>query len=925
VQNINAALSAAACGDTIQIQAGASASITGPGQSITYAKTCPPGQEITVTTTKPDWLPVPPNRILPSYRPLLPAISLDGPIGSGAVVSIGSRSPVPSGLKFVGIAFLQNSGYSITSPGAAYSYWLNIGPVGTVPTDSPSLFPDNITFDRTLFYGTYEPDKSFASVGYLNTRSFNFINSYVGGINGLTATVYNGYVDTTVLRSGDGAQPLTITNNFFCCGWTEGMLTGGNPKNSFLGQPQGSQITFTNNVTVNALRFMPGTNVSIPNRPAIKNCFEMKEGSNSVFRYNTCYNSWANDYSQWFGAKMAHYLESAPRSFYNASSTASLSSGANGPNSRVTIRGANSNTWLLARGGIVIGLPKIASPVEGFYFNNGEWEYHKVINVVSTSPNFVLDVDQPYTNTYGTANTPYMTVANPWTTFSNVTIENNVFRDVATALEVDGGDTSDYCVTQTTCMNNLIFRNNLQLISNPQANFGAVSIQPSLIKATYGSNQSLLTHNQTVIMPSAHPSAQGLNSVFAFNFGNARTYTGLQVTSNAGGPTAFGGPLGSDLVANTTPDLIWANNSYLGTSSNENGASHYHLVCSGGRNCTGNVFDNQSSMNLDYHYRNAAANDFALIADAVAVCGATGSSPIQITTCNPHQFLRGQPVRIQGVGGVAAANGIYNLCTTGGMIDATHFPVCTSTNDPIGGSGQYTGGGTVVFANWQGGFDGTDVGVNPEFSPLLRYLSVSPMAHSALIRWLMPSAFTSVGCQAEVSANSGLLNDDSDYTVIDALRPDYFMRADSDQVNPLATQSRDGRLRWFQVGDPSTRIGDDGQSHDLSLASGTTYYYRIFCGGAMERGSFTTNASDSGNSSITVTARATASGASQVRVRYGVQANSLTTGAPVPCVTGCSLTIPATSGRPLIYYLDELDVNGNVVSPVTAPRVVAMP
>lgn len=924
VSNLNAAIAAAACGDTIEIEAGKAASITGPGQSVNYAKSCPVGQELIITTTMAGWLPDPSDRILPSYRPLLPAITLDGPIGNSAAILISGRSPVASGVKFVGVAFLQDSGYSITSPGTAYSYWIYDGPVPTYPTDTTNLFPDDITFDRTLFYGTYEPNKAFASVVMLNSRSFNFINSYIGGINGYTSTNLGGFGDSSMFRGGDAAQPIKIANNLLCCGWTEGILTGGNPKQSFLSQPQGSNITFTNNISINALRFMPGTNVSITNGgiPAIKNCFEMKEGTDSVFRFNTCVNSWQNAYSQWFGAKMAHYMEDLPGTSFDPNATVTLSTGANGPNSRLTFNTVTANGYLLSRGGIVVGVATVANPLESSYFANGQWEYHKVIKVVSTSPNYVLDMDASYTSTIGTTNVPFMVISNPWTNFARVTVENNVFRDVATALEIDGGDDADYCVQQQTCVNDFTFRNNLQLISNPQANFGAVSIQSSLAKVTWGSNRELIYHNETVIQPSAHPSARALNGILNLDFSSGRIFSGLRVQSNLAGPTIYGGPLGSNLTANTTPDLIWSNNSYLGTPANSSGGAPWNLVCGGGRQCTQNVFDNYNGINLNYRFRNAAANDFSILSAGVSVCGASNTSPIVVTTCSTHSFLAGQPIRIQNVVGNSAANGLFTVCSSGGTLDATHIPLCDQSFNAVQGSGTYQSGGGVTFALWQGAADGTDVGVDFENSPLLRYLSVFPMANAALFQWLMPSGIASQGCQIEVSPDSGLINDDADYTVVNALRPDYFIRADADRANPRALKSPDGRLRWFQAGDPSTQTGDDGQSHDISLTAGTVYYYRLMCGGAMERGSFTTTASDSGQTSITLSVKATAPNATQVRVRYGPIGAALISGNPLPCVSSCSVSVPATSGRSVVYYVDQLDSGGMSCLPASYPRLL---
>src|SRR5262245_1834801 len=68
MENINAAIAEASCGDTIVIEAGATASIMTPGQALKYAKACAAGNELVVTTSKADWLPDARDRVLPSYR-----------------------------------------------------------------------------------------------------------------------------------------------------------------------------------------------------------------------------------------------------------------------------------------------------------------------------------------------------------------------------------------------------------------------------------------------------------------------------------------------------------------------------------------------------------------------------------------------------------------------------------------------------------------------------------------------------------------------------------------------------------------------------------------------------------------------------------------------------------------------------------------
>jgi hypothetical protein len=930
LDNVNAAIAAAACGDTVQIQAGQAASITTPGQALNFAKACPVGHEITVTTTLAAWLPDPRDRILPSYRNLLPAISLDGPIQNHAAVTIISRSPVPSGLKLVGIWFRQTSAYRITDPGNIYTYWMYVGDPNTTNADSPAIFPDNITLDRVLFYGTYESNKSFTAVIRLNSKAFTMTGSYVGGMNGTTLTNAGGGLDTSAVRCGDGCQPVVLHNNLFCCGWTEHFFTGGNPKGFSNGSPMAANIDFQNNVIINALRFLPGTSTFLGNdRPSLKNCFELKEGTDSVFRGNSCHNSWSNDFSQWFGTKIASYQESYPRNYINgfgvgaASSTAAVS----GAGSTVTISplcGPVAQSSM--RPGSVLGLAVVATPNETVYFTNGEWEYHKIVSTAMTgagcTQSEVLTVDAPYVRVANTAASPWMIISNAWATTQRVTVANNVFRNAATAMELDGGDTADYCVLAHLCVQDLTFSGNLQLIDSPQANFGAVFITPSLVKMTYGGTRTDIQHNQTVILPTAHRTAQQQNSMFQFDSGSNRKWESLRVRSNSGGPSANGGPTGSQLAVSATPDLQWSNNSYLGSDSNSNGANAFGVTnqCAAGQNCR-NIWGAPLNVNLDYRLTNPAHNEFQPRADRAMVCGATNATPVVVQTCTPHRFLAGQPVRIADVTGNTSANGIRYVKV---VLDASRFSLKDEFGNDVHGNGAYRGGGNAAFALWQGGHDGADVGADPGNMPLLQGLTVTPMSRAVLFQWRVPTVMASVGCQIEVSPGSGLLNDDADYTVVNALRPDYFQRADSDRTNPRALKSSDGRQRWFQVGDSSVATGNDGQAHDLSLTPSATYYYRLLCGGAMERGSFQTAGADSGTSAITVDAHSSVAGATQVRARYGVLSSTLTTGSPVACASGCTLSIPAVSGTSILVYVDELDGSNNVLYTSATPRLLAV-
>ena len=182
-----------------------------------------------------------------------------------------------------------------------------------------------------------------------------------------------------------------------------------------------------------------------------------------------------------------------------------------------------------------------------------------------------------------------------------------------------------------------------------------------------------------------------------------------------------------------------------------------------------------------------------------------------------------------------------------------------------------------------------------------------------------------MGCQLEVSPDSNLINDLGNYTVVNSLRPDYFIRADSDRSNKRATSSGDGLLRWFQVGQNVEETDDNGDLRNLALSSDTDYHYRLMCGGATERGSIRTEKepSDTVNrSNIQVEIRAKANKGTQIRPRFGVNKLTVASAPAQTCTSECVIQISGVVGSQLIYYLDELDQLGNLVFQSTRPTVL---
>ena len=71
---------------------------------------------------------------------------------------------------------------------------------------------------------------------------------------------------------------------------------------------------------------------------------------------------------------------------------------------------------------------------------------------------------------------------------------------------------------------------------------------------------------------------------------------------------------------------------------------------------------------------------------------------------------------------------------------------------------------------------------------------------------------------------------------VDDLNPRYFTRADTDR----RFNEADSLQRTFLVGGAGAASANDGEVRNRDLTPGTTYYYRLMCGGDAQIGSFST-------------------------------------------------------------------------------------
>jgi hypothetical protein len=117
-------------------------------------------------------------------------------------------------------------------------------------------------------------------------------------------------------------------------------------------------------------------------------------------------------------------------------------------------------------------------------------------------------------------------------------------------------------------------------------------------------------------------------------------------------------------------------------------------------------------------------------------------------------------------------------------------------------------------------------GVDPDQVPRIR-LEVRPQPAALSFQYQLPAVLGNRSCSLEVSPDRGLISDTTSYHVVAALQPDKQTHADSDRHNPRAHSTNGGRTRTFLV---------DG------LEANRAYYYRLMCGGGVERGTAQTAA-----------------------------------------------------------------------------------
>jgi hypothetical protein len=212
---------------------------------------------------------------------------------------------------------------------------------------------------------------------------------------------------------------------------------------------------------------------------------------------------------------------------------------------------------------------------------------------------------------------------------------------------------------------------------------------------------------------------------------------------------------------------------------------------------------------------------------------------------------------------------------------------------------DYSLGSSSPYKN--AGTDGKDIGADTTQLPLIRHLAVTPTDRMALFAWAVTQPIQDIPCVIEVST-------DRDFaTYIGDLDPSLYLHPDTTDNNRLPKTSLD---RVMLIGANSR------------LASATTYWYRLHCGGAFEQGSFTTTAPLSGGVMIEIAKLQQTGGTASFVVEWGTSysraADALSGGdtIQVPCVVGqtCSASFTVPAGLIAYYRLQDKDSAGHVLS-----------
>jgi hypothetical protein len=282
--NLQAALDGAACGDTIQLQFGA----TFTGRLNLPAKSCDDAHWIIIRTSAPnDALPLERTRLTPCYagvaslpgRPDFHCTSTRNAMAKIVFAGIGGSGPIffaegANHYRFVGIEVTRSSaGARVTALA---------GPEGQVAAN-------HIIFDRVWMHGSAQ-DETTRGLYLSGTSYVAVVDSFFSDFHCAT---HGTCTDSQAIGGGGGeipSGPYKIVNNFLEAAG-ENILFGGGPASI-----TPADIEIRHNYMFKPITWMrgePGFSGSAEGNPFIvKNSFELKNAQRVLFEGNVLENSW---------------------------------------------------------------------------------------------------------------------------------------------------------------------------------------------------------------------------------------------------------------------------------------------------------------------------------------------------------------------------------------------------------------------------------------------------------------------------------------------------------------------------------------------------------------------------------------------------------------------------------------------------------
>ncbi len=291
--NLQEALNKAACGDTIQLEAGA----TFQGMLRLPAKPCDDAHWIVIRTNSADSdLPPEGTRISPCYagvaslpdRPPFKCAAVKNVMARIAFAAKGGSGPIElqngaNHYRFIGVEITRETG------GVIYNL---------VATEKGGA-ADHIIFDRTWIHGT-EGDETNRGVMLTGDTYAAVIDSYLSDFKCVAVT--GACVDAQAVAGGLGSQPqgpFKIANNFLEAAGESILFGGGGASVT------PADIEIRHNYLYKPPSWRPGHPqfAGAPNgRPYIvKNLFELKNAQRVLFEGNVLENSWGGFTQTGFG------------------------------------------------------------------------------------------------------------------------------------------------------------------------------------------------------------------------------------------------------------------------------------------------------------------------------------------------------------------------------------------------------------------------------------------------------------------------------------------------------------------------------------------------------------------------------------------------------------------------------------------------